>query len=185
MNDRPDELTDTDEALAPGAERPKLSEAQEREAVIAALLRHDAEKAEVEEIRVRLLERRQRIGALHIVLILLSIVALWFWTLPPTAFRVPASPVPSLAEEEASLQLVIYLQAQKVEQYRLQEGRTPRVIEDAGPVFQGVDYIRLTDRHFRIQGRTARVTASYSSSDPPGDLWAKIGSILDVAEIPR
>ena len=42
----------------------------------------------------------------------------------------------------------------------------PLELDDAGPVFRGMEYIRLTDRDYRILGRTSRVILSYSSVEP-------------------
>ena len=60
----------------------------------------------------------------------------------------------------------MYFQAQKIEQYRLDTGRVPIDLEDAGPVFPGMEYIRLTNSDYRILGRTSRVVLSYSSAEP-------------------
>jgi hypothetical protein len=69
-------------------------------------------------------------------------------------------------QEESALRLVMYFQAQKIEQYRIDTGRVPLALDDAGPVFRGMEYVRLTNRDYRILGRTGRVTLSYSSVEP-------------------
>ena len=60
----------------------------------------------------------------------------------------------------------MYFQTQNNEQYRLDTGRVPIELEDAGQVFPGMEYIRLTNRDYRILGRTSRVVLSYSSAEP-------------------
>ena len=77
----------------------------------------------------------------------------------------------------------MYFQAQKIEQYRLDTGSVPMELEDAGPVFQGMEYIRLTDRDYRILGRTPRVILSYSSVEPMDDFVGEGADILDLAAI--
>ena len=60
----------------------------------------------------------------------------------------------------------MYFQVQKIEQYLLDAGRVPLVLDDAGHAFRGMEYIRLTNSDYRILGRTGRVTLSYSSVEP-------------------
>jgi hypothetical protein len=69
-------------------------------------------------------------------------------------------------EEEASLRLVMYFQAQKIEQYLLVTGGVPIALDDAGPAFRGMEYVRLTNSDYRIIGRTGRVALRYSSVEP-------------------
>ena len=54
-------------------------------------------------------------------------------------------------------------------------------LEDAGPVFRGMKYIRLTDRDYRILGRTSRVILSYSSVEPIDDFVGNGADILDLS----
>ena len=83
-------------------------------------------------------------------------------------------------QEEATLRLVMYFQAQKIEHYRLDTGRVPLELDDAGPVFRGMEYIRLTDRDYRILGRTFRVILSYSSVEP---IDAFVGDGANILEL--
>jgi hypothetical protein len=56
----------------------------------------------------------------------------------------------------------------------------PIELEEAGPVFPGMEYIRLTNRDYRILGRTSRMVLSYSSAEPI-DLFVGPGAeILDL-----
>jgi len=87
---------------------------------------------------------------------------------------------PAVGEEESTLRLVMYFQAQKIEQYLVDTGSVPLALDDAGPVFRGMEYIRLTNRDYRILGRTERVTLSYSSVEPL-DVFVGTGvSVLDL-----
>jgi hypothetical protein len=82
-------------------------------------------------------------------------------------------------EEEATLRLVMYFQAQKIEQHLLDTGRVPFALDDAGPVFRGMEYIRLTNSDYRLLGRTGRVTLSYSSVDPLDTFLGAGASVLN------
>jgi hypothetical protein len=83
-------------------------------------------------------------------------------------------------EEEATLRLVMYFQAQKIEQYLLVTGRVPFALDDAGPAFRGMAYIRLTNSDYRILGRTGRVTLSYSSVEPLDTFVGAGASVLNL-----
>lgn len=168
------------EELDEETSEPPLSELGERDAALAAVLREQSEKAEVEahtrEVRIR----RQGIGARHLTLLVATVLSIWFWISPPSVLQVRAAAPPPLEVEEATLRLVMYFQTQKIEQYRLDTGRVPIELEDAGPVFPGMEYIRLTNRDYRILGRTSRMVLSYSSAEPI-DLFVGQGAeILDL-----
>ncbi len=165
----------------PPPEPPEVEVSQhgERDAVLAAVLREQTEKAAVEAIARQLRERRRGLGSRHLVLGLATAIALWIWVWPPSVLRTAPPGPPPVEEEEATLRLVMYFQAQKIEQYRLDTGRVPIALDDAGPAFQGMEYIRLTNSDYRILGRTRRVTLSYSSVEPI-DLFVAAGaSALD------
>ncbi len=144
-----------------GASRPG-----ERDAVLAAVLRHQTEKAEVEANAREMRIRRQGIGARHVALGFATAISVWIWVWPPSVLQIVPPGPPPVQEEEASLRLVMYFQAQKIEQYRRDTGRVPLELDDAGPAFRGMEYVRLTDSDYRILGRTRRVTLSYSSVEP-------------------
>ena len=74
----------------------------------------------------------------------------------------------------------MYFQAQKIEQYLLDTGQVPLVLDDAGPVFRGMEYVRLTNRDYRILGRTGRVTLSYSSVEPLDVFVGNGASVLNL-----
>ena len=74
----------------------------------------------------------------------------------------------------------MYFQAQRIEQYLLDTGGVPLALDEAGPVFQGMEYIRLTSSDYRILGRTGRVTLSYSSVDPLDVFVGAGASVLDM-----
>jgi hypothetical protein len=144
----------------------EVSQSSERDAALAAVLREQTEKAEVVEEARKVRVRRQGVGVRHLTLAIAIAISAWIWIWPPSAMRISSPGPPPVAEEEASLRLVMYFQAQKIEQYLLDTGRVPVDLEEAGPVFRGMEYIRLTNRDYRILGRTGRVTLSYSSAEP-------------------
>ena len=161
----------------------EVSEAGQRDAILAALLREQSEKEEHEEQSREVLAGRQGYGIRHIALVLATTVSLWIWVWPPSVLRIQTPAPPPAEQEEATLRLVMYFQAQKIERYRLDTGRVPVELEDAGPVFRGMEYIRLTDRDYRILGRTARVILSYSSVEPIDDFVGEGANVLDLRSL--
>lgn len=159
---------------------PDVSHHGERDAALAAVMRHTAERDKADE-RYRVeVERGSRVGPKHLALLASTVLTLWVWAWPPAMIRVDEIPMPPIAEEEATLRLVMYFQSQKIEQYLLDFGRIPDELLEAGPVFTGMEYIRLTDRHYRLLGRTDRLNLSMSSTEPLGDFVGRGANILDL-----
>ena len=144
----------------------EVSQANERDAALAAVIREQTEKAEVEAHARRVRIRRQGVGLRHLALILATAISMWIWIWPPSYLRITPPGPPPVEEEEATLRLVMYFQAQKIERYLIDTGHVPIALDDAGPAFRGMEYVRLTNSDYRILGRTGRVTLSYSSVEP-------------------
>ena len=178
-------------ALPPEDEQPEdaeildleLSQVSERDAMLAAVMRDQSEKAEHEEEVRQTRVATQGYGRRHIVLALATVLTVWIWIWPPSALSIPTPGPPPTEQEEATLRLVMYFQAQKIEQYLIDTGRVPEELADAGPVFQGMEYIRLTDRDYRILGRSDRHILSYSSAEPMDEFVGDGANIFDPAAI--
>ena len=151
---------------SPDSSEVEVSQSSERDSALAAVLRHQTEQAEVEALARKVRVRRQGYGLWHVALIIATAMSLWIWRWPPDVVRITPPSPPAMEEEESTLRLVMYLQAQKIEQYLVDTGRLPLTLGDAGPVFRGMEYVRLTNRDYRIVGRTRRWTLRYSSADP-------------------
>jgi hypothetical protein len=160
---------------------PSVSHHAERDAALAAVMRHTAERDEAEvQYREDVEKHVPHLGPKHFMLAVSTVLTLWAWVWPPAIIRIDEVPLPPVAEEEATLRLVMYFQAQKIEQYFLDFGRIPDDLPEAGPVFPGMDYIRLTDRHYRLLGRTDRLSLSFSSAEPMADFVGRGSAVLNV-----
>jgi hypothetical protein len=155
----------------------EVSQSGERDAALAAVLREQTQKEEVQAHERKVRVRRQGFGSRHIALSFATALSMWIWIWPPGALQISA---PGPPEEDASLRLAMYFQAQKIEQFLLDTGSVPEVLEEAGPPFQGMEYIRLTSSDYRILGRTGRVTLSYSSAESLVVFLGAGQSVLDV-----
>jgi len=161
----------------------KASQTGERDSALADVLRHQTEKAEVEARARKVRVRRQGFGLRHLTLGIATVISLWIWRWPPEALRIASPGPPAVEEEELILRLVMYFQAQKIEQYRVDTGRVPLALDDAGPVFRGMEYVRLTNMDYRIVGRTGRVELRYSSVDPLDIFLGSGARVLDLVAI--
>ena len=168
-----------DPDLPPEPSEVEVSQASERDSALAAVLRHQTEKAELEARARKVRVRRQGLGLRHIALSLAMATSTWIWIWSPGVLRITPPGPPAVEEEESTLRLVMYFQAQKIEQYLVDTGSVPLALDDAGPVFRGMEYIRLTNRDYRILGRTGRVTLSYSSVEPLDVFVGTGASVLD------
>ena len=138
----------------------------ERDATIAAVLRQQSDKQQVEAHARRARVRQRGLGLRHVALGFATAISVWIWVWPPSVLQITPAVLPSVEAEESTLRLMMYFQAQQIERYRLDTGSVPVELGDAGPPFAGMEYIRLTNNDYRILGRTGRVTLSYSSVEP-------------------
>jgi hypothetical protein len=160
------ELDEPEEtALPPEDEQPEeadildieLSQVSERDAMLAAVMRDQTEKAEHEEEVRQTHARIQGYGRRHVVLALATVLTVWIWIWSPSALSIPTPGPPPTEQEKATLRLVMY--------------------------FQGMEYIRLTDRDYRILGRSDRHVLSYSSVEPIDEFVRDRANIFDPAVI--
>jgi hypothetical protein len=157
-----------------------VSEERERARVLAEVLRDQEERADgaraAEEGRLR--RRRFRRGAL---------VATWVgvayvWIATPSWLRVESPPDPTVEEETKALRVNVFLQTQAIESYRIERGRLPYVLQEAGPPFRGMEYRRRDSRSYDLQGRSDLVTLRYSSEESP---FLFVGTAADLLTTPR
>jgi hypothetical protein len=155
----------------------EVSKGQERAAALVAVLRDQAEKEEAALRTKMTLKRRTRRG--NGALVVSAFMAAWVWIFPPDAIRIERPSKPPVAEEEASLRRAMFLQNSAIQYYRIENGRIPDSLQAAGPAFDGMEYIHLTPREYRLRGRSERVVLSYSSSEPIEEF---VGDDLDLIE---
>lgn len=147
------------------AERKRLIEEYEKTKRLEAE-RYDAETAQA-------LRRKRRTRPLVLGLLLALLLYLSF---RPPAWLSPEVPVPSAAEQEASIRFAIYLQAQQLEHFRTTRGRLPSSLEEAGPPLPGIRYT-LTGTTYRLQS-TRDTTIRYESPDPLNDFLGESMTLL-------
>lgn len=153
-----------------------VSEEQVRARALAEVLRDQAERAEAsrvaEESRARSDRLRRR------VLVGTWAAVAWIWLVTPSWLRVEPPPPPTVAAEAQSLRLNVFLQSQAIEAYRLERGRLPYILQEAGPPFRGMEYRRFDSRSYEVQGRSDRVILRYHSDQPPMEFVGPAAGVL-------
>jgi hypothetical protein len=153
-----------------------VSEEQERARALAEVLRDQAERVEAALEAEERRDRRARVRRGALVAIWAAVA--WVWLAPPSWLRVNPPPKPLVATEAQSLRLNVFLQSQAIEAYRLQRGRLPYVLQEAGPPFRGMEYRRFDSRSYEIQGRSERVILRYHSDQPSQEFVGAAGGLL-------
>ena len=152
-----------------------VSEEQERIRALADVMRDQEERADA---ALRNEERRQRRARVRRgVLVTTWIGVAYVWLATPSWLTVQPPPVPTVAEEARSLRVNVFLQSQAIEAYRMESGRLPYVLQEAGPPFRGMEYRRHDSRTYELQGRSDRVLLRYHSAQAPMDF---VGASADV-----
>lgn len=105
----------------------------------------------------------------------------YIWVFSPSWTRVKPPEPPPVAAEAQSLRLNVFLQTQAIEAYRMERGRLPYVLQEAGPPFRGIEYLRKDSRSYELLGATDRVRMRYLSEEPPMDF---VGDAADVLTAP-
>jgi hypothetical protein len=137
---------------APGDARAAVSEILRKEADLAALQARPAPR------------RYDYRPAILMALVAMS-ASLWLTELPFLRGAEPEGP--DAAQRTAGARFSLYLQAQRVVQYRIDHGRLPQSIQDVDEVVEGVSYTRLSDDLFRLSLVTADGSFTFRSDDSP------------------
>ncbi len=164
----------------PGGERPDKPEHQyggsDRYEALLRVMEQEAEKVRQEGAFGAATpgEGRVRLVVLAVLVIAFGIVS-WRgkeWLGPQPI------PTQTVAESEQSLRVGMYLQAQRIKAYRLENGRYPRELEEAGDPLPRLEYRLLDDGTYELVGENNGVIITYRSDRPLGDFLGDAESVL-------
>lgn len=146
MTDQPSKDRPTDGNVRPFHAR-EVSTGQEAAELVAATLKHAAEREEA--ARAKTAPKQQPKWMLPVGLNL-AVLAAYLIIAPPAWVVVnPIAPPPE-AEALADLRAGMWMQAQKIEGYRMRTGRLPATLAEAGVSVQGLDYTPQGDSYVLI-----------------------------------
>jgi len=107
----------------------------------------------------------------------LTAVAVWLWVAPPAFLAVPEAAPPSYERIEAGLRLAVWLNADKVEQFRIENGRLPDALREVGDAHPGVYYTRVNANFYRMQAAAGDTRILHESDD---EITVKVRNALTV-----
>lgn len=166
----------TDQPPKPVDSARYVSEEQVRARALADVLRDQEERVETARLAE---ERRQQVARKRRGALIAAWVGIaYVWLATPSWLRVEPPPEPTVAQEARSLRLHVFLQSQAIEAYRLQRGRLPYVLQEAGPPFRGLEYRRFDSQSYELQGRGRRVILRYHSEQPALDFVGEAADLL-------
>jgi hypothetical protein len=111
----------------------------------------------------------QRRGPLPLVLMgALLLANLYLWLGNPSWLTLPEPPAPSIEYSAGSWKIAVWLQRQRIEEYRRVNGELPVAASQAGPTVHGVRYTPIDGaRAYRLVAGEGPRTVVYRSTDPP------------------
>lgn len=123
--------------------------------------------------------QRARRDVLPIVWAVLVAACAWIWFGDPPFLRAPAAPEPTAAERDAGRRLALYLQAQRIEHFRVTHARLPVTLIEAGSQLEGVRYDVFPGDRYRLIWETDEKPLVLRSMDRPdvflGSSLARLG----------
>ncbi|MBI5168008.1 MAG: hypothetical protein HZA61_00830 [Candidatus Eisenbacteria bacterium] len=143
--------------------RQRAREAAEAEYAVAAVMQREEEKAvkrAKQESRVR---RSSPVRMLMAAALVLFNVYLWMGSPQWLEYRTPA--IPPVTYYESSYKIAVYLQRQRVEEFRRERGRLPQVARQAGTPVKGVKYTPLTSDVYELRAGNIVKQVRYVSTD--------------------
>lgn len=149
---------------------------QEAADAVAAVLRHAAEREEIAQQKPT--PKKQPKWMLPVG-IQLAVLAVYLLISPPGWVVVHPIEAPDPAVSEQSLRLAMYMQSQRIEAYRLNNGRLPASLDEIGAsVSPGVEYQLQGTNEYRLVGTNGPAALIYDSTESPaeflGDAAAKL-----------
>lgn len=149
---------------------------QETAEAVAAVLKHAAER---EEIAHRKTAPKKQPKWLLPVGIQLAVLAVYLLISPPGWVVVHPIEPPDPAGQEQSLRLAMYMQSQRIEAYRIQNGRLPDSLAEIGAsVTPGVEYHLQGTNAYRLVGTNGEAALIYDSTESPTEFLGDAASKL-------
>lgn len=146
----------------PDPQRKGVSTSDERARALAAVLRDQKERRAGEGAVPAPSARNQRARLLMFVVSFGLAVYVWFGS--PSWAQPYVPPAPTPVEVEAGLRMAMYLQIQRIEVFREENGRLPRSLDEVGRRLPGVRYEQITGDVYRLRGRTDDLRLTYVSA---------------------
>lgn len=143
--------------------RVRAREAAEAEYFVGAVMQREEEKAAKREQQGRRVQRAAPIRQLLAVSMLLLNAYLWMGNPHWLEYRTPKQP--PLDYYEGSWRIAVYMQRQRVEEFRAKRGLLPVAATQAGPPVKGVKYRTLGKNVYELRAGNYVKQIVYRSTD--------------------
>ena len=143
--------------------RQRALEAAEAENAVAAVMQREEEKAVRRAKQDSRKRRSSPVRTLMAAALVLFNVYLWMGSPQWLEYRTPATP--PVSYYESSYKIAVYMQRQRVEEFRRERGTLPRVAKQAGAPVKGVKYTPLTKDVYELRAGNIVKQVRYVSTD--------------------
>ena len=143
--------------------RVRAREAAEAEYLVGAVMQREEEKAARrarQENRVRHTSPVRRL-----MLLALVVFNAYIWMSTPTWLEYRTPKTPPLSYYEGSWKIAVYMQRQRVEEFRREKGRLPAAAKQAGVPVKGVKYTPLQKDVYELRAGNYVKQIVYRSTD--------------------
>ncbi len=146
--------------------RQRAREAAEAEYAVAAVMEREEQKAVARAKQES--HRKHASPVRRLMLAALMLFNAYLWMASPQWLEYRTPPVPPVSYYEASYKVAIYMQRQRVEEFRAQKGRLPIAAKQAGVPVKGVDYRPLDRNVYELRAGNIVKKIRYVSTDSIG-----------------
>ncbi len=129
---------------------------------LAEVLEHAA--AREEAAHKRMVQKKQAKWVLPLG-VNLGVFDVYLLIAPPEWVVMDPIEGPPPAEQEEGLRMAMYLQSQRIETYRIANGRLPEALSDAGSTVVGVDYRRQGQDGYQLVADVGETVLIYDSTE--------------------
>ncbi|HKJ01296.1 MAG TPA: hypothetical protein VJ997_02540 [Longimicrobiales bacterium] len=156
-----------------------MSEEHERARALAEVLRDQA--ARIDAARDAEERRYRRTRTRRLALVGMWLGAAYIWIFSPSWTNIEPPERPPIQQEAQALRVNLFLETQAIEAYRAERGRLPYVLQEAGPPFPDIEYVRRDSHSYELRGASDRVRLRYFSEEPPLDFVGNAAELLTAA----
>jgi hypothetical protein len=116
---------------------------------------------------------KPRSKAWYVVLVLVALANAYVWIAQPVWLVGNVSQLDTPAEREGVLRFRMYVQAQRIEAFRRENGTLPERLNQTGVPFEGISYQRTGPASWELMGELQDIQLLLRSTDSPTEFLAE------------
>ena len=165
----------SDNDVRPFHARDEATSGQEAADAVAAVLKHAHDRDEAQHIRA---EEKKPAKWMLPLGINLAVFAVYLLIAPPSWVTVHPIENPNAGRVVEDLRLAMYLQAQRIESYRIRNGRLPEDLSETGSTLPNIRYVPLGVTEYQLVGTVQDTALVYDSDTPSADFVGEAANRL-------